>query len=137
MADGDHYAAYASVRELLSNDQIGVAGATLYDDGSLERALDITMAILHNYLGLTTMTKVGDAVDLVVLEGIQCDLINMQILRARNMKENNIGDIATTIQYWSVTPYLTREHKMMLDQINAKLEGSSFVYNVKNGTEVL
>ena len=136
MTDGDHYAEYKSVQELLSNAELGVADATLYNDTSMERALDITMAVIHNYLGLKTMTKVGDPVDLIVMEGIQVNLVNMQILRARNMKENNIGDFGTTIQFWSITPYLTREDKTQLDRIQRKLFSGVKNYDIRTGREV-
>jgi len=136
MTDGDHYAAYADVQYLLMNAGLGVAGNTLFDANAIDLGLSITLAILHGYMGLTTLTKLTQAVQAVILKGIQIDMITMMILRARALNENNISAFGETTQFWQITPYLTQAHKQMLDKMIDQNEGVAWTFNTVTGTEV-
>lgn len=136
MADGDYYAAYADIGTLLMNAGIGVVGNTLFDEDGVEMALNITMAIIHGYLGLTTLTKLTQTVHAVLLKGIQIDLVAMMILRARAFTENNLSAFGETTQFWQITPYLTNSHTKMLDRMLDQIDGVAWAFNTSTGRQV-
>ena len=136
MADGDHYAGYSDVQQLLSNSGIGIAGNTLYNDTSLEIALDISLAKIHNYLGIRTTTKLTNAVDVLILKGIQIELIHMRILQSRSLKENNLADHGAIQGYWSIMPDLTRGHIRQLDEVLANNDGVAWTFDTRTGYEL-
>ena len=135
MADGDHYAAYADIGLLLMNTGLAVAGNTLLNDTGAEVALDVTMAMMHSRMGIETLTKLTNVVHAALLKGIQIDLVAMQILRARIFNENNISSFSEGVQFWQITPYLTRSHEKMLDKIVDQNDGVAWSFNVATGRE--
>ena len=137
MADpGTFYAAYTDVQQLLNNASIGAAGSTLYSEASLLVACTVSQAKIHLKLGITTMTKLTQAVFIQVLKAIQIDLIHMRILQGVSLNEKNISTSDAITSYWSLMPALTREHNQMLDLILDSMDGSSWTFDTETGNEV-
>ena len=136
MADLDYYASYANVRNLLMNAALGTATSTLYWETSLELALSISQGYIHQYLGLENLTSTTNVVHVAVLKGIQIDLIMMRVLQARQMTENNLSAAGEIQSFWQMMPYLTNEHRRLLDSILDQMDGVAWTFDVNTGYEV-
>jgi len=136
MADGDYYASYPDVRNLLNEQSIGGAASTLYTENSLELALSVSQAYIHQYLGLTSMACTTNPVHVATLKAIQIDLIMMRILQAKHINQNNLTEAGAIQSFWQVMPYLTNAHKQLLDRIADQLEGVAWTFDVRTGSEV-
>jgi hypothetical protein len=90
MASGDHYASYTDVQKVLMNAGLGVSGNTMFDDTAIEAALDITMAMIHLELDITSKTSTSPYAD--ILKGIQIDMVTQYIIRARFFQDTNLAD---------------------------------------------
>ena len=137
MADpGTFYCAYTDVQQLLSNDNIGIAGSKLYDEESLLAACTVSQAKIHLKLGIRTLTKLTDAIYKEVLKGIQIDLIMMRILQARQMNMNNISSASEITGFWQLMPGLTYEHQRTLAEILEERDGVAWNFDTRDGNEV-
>lgn len=139
MADGDYYASYDNVRHILSRAGLGVAGDTMYDDDSLETALNITQAIINKYLlgSNATMVNISGTVNQTLCRHVQINLITMMILRARHIQDNNLADGGMTVQFWTITPYLTQQDMQLLELIVLETRGVAYGYDTRSGQKVI
>ena len=129
MADGDYYASYADVQNLLMNAGLGVAGNTLLDADAIEKILKIGQAKLHLRLGLSSLTSVTDVVAVELLKEMEVDMALQRILAARHANENNLSDIAAIQAFWTISPTLTYAQIADLNLIRRVISSSRGIFN--------
>ena len=137
MADGDYYASYADVQEVLMNENLGVANATIIDDAAIEKILKITQGKIHLRLMRSDLTSLTNVVFAEVLKEMEIGLLTQMAIRARHMKENNLADTDILTTYWTLSPNITKDMKEELESIRLQLDGVAFNYNIRNGAEIL
>jgi len=129
MADGDYYASYADVQNLLMNAGLGKAGNTLLDADAIEKILKIGQAKLHLRLGLSSLTSVTDVVAVELLKEMEVDMALQRILAARHANENNLSDIAAIQAFWTISPTLTYAQIADLNLIRRVISSSRGIFN--------
>lgn len=136
LVDGDHYAAYADLQNILQNSGLTTAGDTLFNENGAEIALDLTQAIINKYIGATTITSITDTLNATLCKHVQLNMVSMMILRSRQFKENNIDGMSEMISYWQVTPALTFADKELLNLVKQDQEGVAWTFDLRSGQEV-
>ena len=134
--DGDYYASYANIRDLLNSQNIGVAGSSLMIAAGLEVALLTSQALINFeiYQDDTTTKVTGNYAN--ICKAIQIDLVMMRILQSKHMTENDLTDAGAIQGYFRVMPALTFEHKFLLAQIRSKVLGTSYNWNIQTGERI-
>lgn len=136
MADGDHYATYADIQNIIQNSNVTGLTDTLFNAAGTELALDLTQAIINEYLGESDLTSISDTVGAVLCKHVQLNVVTMMILRARQFKETSLDNMGDMISYWQITPALTPADKQLLDMIKLRTDGVAWAFNTRTGYEV-
>jgi hypothetical protein len=133
MTDGDYYATYAQVRSWFNNANLGVSGSFRLDDTAIEEGLARGYGEIH--LFLNNDTKLTNAIDLLVLKGIQVDMIAMQIktIIALKLYEADSGAISA---FYTISPELTRGHEKSLRRIRNRNTTQFNTYDTRNGRKL-
>ena len=129
MADGDYYASYADVQNLLMNTNLGTAGNTLLDDTTIEKVLKIGQAKLHLRLGLSTLTSETNVVAVELLKEMEVDMALQRIIAARHANENNLSDLGAVQAFWTLSPTITYAQLADLNLIKRVISSTKGIYN--------
>ena len=136
MADLDYYALYADVKDILMNQNLGVADGNIIDEAAIEKMLKSMQGKIHLRLRRTTLVSITNVVHVEVLRDMQISLITQLAIRARHMKENNLADTDVLTTYWTLSPNFSKEQKADLATIRDDLEDNAYNYNTRSGAEV-
>ena len=141
VADGtEYYASYADVRNLLMNENLGVANATLWDDNAIEKGLKIDQGKINWKIGLrNTLTSYsGDVVVVEILRGIMYTLQLQRVLVARHANQNNLSAIETLQAFWTISPTFTFAQLNDMKEIKREIRASRgfFNHNIWSGGRV-
>ena len=136
MADLDYYALYADVKDILMNQNLGVADGNIIDEAAIEKMLKSMQGKIHLRLRRTTLVSITNEVHVEVLKDMQISLITQLAIRARHMKENNLADTDVLTTYWTLSPNFSKEQKADLATIRDDLEDNSYNFNTRSGAEV-
>lgn len=123
------YTTAATVREALGNDNLGVAGGIILDDGQLTYLIKLGSAKVNHKLRIST--DITTDPDLTVVEGIVIDLIYQHIMRNRHLKENN--EVENISQYFMSLPDFTPKHLKTLDEIRESMSKTTWLGNTETG----
>ena len=129
MADGDYYADYADVQDILQNSSLGTDGNTLLDDEAIEKILKIAQAKMHIRLGLSTLTSQTDVIVDELLREMQVAYVLQWIIAARHANENNLSDIGIVQTFWTLAPTFTYAQEQELRWIKRKISGNKGMHN--------
>ena len=129
MADGDYYASYADVQEVLMNTGLGLAGNTLLDDAAIEKVLKIGQAKLHLRLGLSTLTSETHVVAVELLKEMEIDMSLQRIIAARYGNDNNLSDLGAVQAFWTISPTLTYAQIADLNLIKRLISSNKGIFN--------
>jgi len=129
MADGDYYADYADVQDILQNSGLGTDGNTLLDDEAIEKILKIAQAKMHIRLGLSTLTSQTDVIVDELLREMQVAYVLQWIIAARHANENNLSDIGIVQTFWTLAPTFTYAQEQELRWIKRKISGNKGMHN--------
>jgi len=129
MADGDYYADYDDIQDILQNADLGTDGNTLLDDEAIEKILKISQAKIHLRLGLSTLTSQTDVIVDEILREIQVAYVMQWVLAARHFNENNLSDIGVVQTFWTIAPTFTYAQEQELRWIKRKISTTKGMYN--------